>query len=322
MFKLLSIILLNTVSSLRFTEYINKYNKQYSDDEVSTRLYIYKDNLRKIQEHNNQDHSWKMDVNQFTDLTADEFKIKSGSICTNNILRNKFYNLNLRPYEDLPETFDWVEKGAVTDVKDQQSCGSCYAFSTTGAVEGAYFVATGKLVSLSEQQIVDCSGSFGNQGCNGGLYTNSFEYIQQNGICSESNYSYSGKEGKCNKRCKTITKIDSYVNIESKNEDALLQSVLQQPISVAIEADQSVFQFYSSGVMDSISCGDNLDHAVLIVGWGEINGKKYWKVKNSWGSSWGDNGYILIGRSVKNQKADGICGILSLPSFPVISNIM
>lgn len=314
MFKLLSIILLNTVSSLRFTEYINKYNKQYSDDEVSTRLYIYKENLRKIQEHNSQEHSWKMDVNQFTDLTEDEFKSKSGSICFNNNqnLRNKLYNLNIRPYEDLPETFDWVEKGAVTDVKDQQSCGSCYAFSTTGAVEGAYFVATGKLVSLSEQEIVDCSGSFGNQGCNGGLYTYGFDFIKNKGICLEKDYSYKATSGLC-KKCKSVTKVSSYVNVQPYDELALQQAVYTSPVSIAIEADTSIFQSYSSGVMDSDSCGTSLDHAVLVVGWGTLNGKKYWKVKNSWGSSWGDKGYILLGRG------NNICGLATEPSYPVIN---
>lgn len=314
MFKLLLIILSSvSVYSLKFTEYINKYNKQYSDDELPTRLSIYKDNLRKIQEHNSQGHSWKMDVNQFTDLTQEEFKAKSGSICFNKRNNRDLSGFNLRTtYKELPESFDWVEKGAVTDVKDQQSCGSCYAFSTTGAVEGAYFVATGKLVSLSEQEIVDCSGSFGNQGCNGGLMNYGFEFIKNKGICLEKDYSYKAVTGLC-KKCKSVTKVSSYVNVPEFDEDALQQAVYTSPVSIAIEADTSIFQSYSSGVMDSVSCGTSLDHGVLVVGWGTLNGKKYWKVKNSWGSSWGDRGYILLGRG------NNICGLATEPSYPVIT---
>jgi C1A family cysteine protease len=315
MFKLLSIVCsfyLINVSSLKFTEYINKYNKEYSDDEITVRLSIYKDNLRKIQEHNEQNHSWKMDVNQFTDLTESEFKTKSGSICFDKNQKPVFYNFIQRPYEDLPETFDWVEKGAVTDVKDQKSCGSCYAFSTTGAVEGAYFVATGKLVSLSEQEIVDCSGSFGNQGCNGGLMNYGFDFIKNKGICLEKDYSYKAATGLC-KKCKSVTKVSSYVNVQPFDETALQQAVFKSPVSIAIEADTSIFQSYSSGVMDSDSCGTSLDHGVLVVGWGTLNGKKYWKVKNSWGSSWGDKGYILLGRG------NNICGLATEPSYPVIN---
>lgn len=312
MIKILNLfIYFCTVYSLKFSDYINKYGKQYSDDELPTRLSIYRENLRKIQEHNSQDHSWKMDVNQFTDLTQDEFKTKSGSICFKNRNRD-LSGFNLRTvYKELPESFDWVEKGAVTEVKDQKSCGSCYAFSTTGAVEGAYFVATGKLVSLSEQEIVDCSGSFGNQGCNGGLMNYGFEFIKNKGICLEKDYSYKATTGLC-KKCKSVTKVSSYVNVPEFDEDALQQAVYTSPVSIAIEADTSIFQSYSSGVMDSVSCGTSLDHGVLVVGWGTLNGKKYWKVKNSWGSSWGDKGYILLGRG------NNICGLATEPSYPVL----
>ena len=307
-----------------FLNFTNNYNKTY--DSIHSHEYryaIFLENLDIINDHNTNNNDWKMDINSFADLTRDEFASKYINGFNMPDLDKQAFMVNdyfETVSKDLPESLDWVEKGAVTPVKDQAQCGSCWAFSSTGSVEGAYFLASGKLVSLSEQELVDCSGSFGNEACNGGLYSNSFEYIKQNGICSESSYSYSGTDGDCNKKCTSITKIDSFINIEPGNEDALIHAVLQQPVSIAIEADQTVFQFYSYGVMDSTSCGTNLDHAVLIVGWGEINDKKYWKVKNSWGPNWGDNGYILIGRSVKNQKVDGICGVLSLPSYPVISN--
>jgi C1A family cysteine protease len=220
--------------------------------------------------------------------------------------------LNLTPVEDLPDSFDWSEKGAVTPVKDQGQCGSCWAFSTTGSVEGAYFLSSGKLVSLSEQQLVDCSSSYGNEGCGGGLYSWAYNYINKSGICAEKDYSYKAVDGTC-KSCKEITKVDSYVNVTPNDETALQQAVLINPVSVAIEADQSIFQFYSSGVMDSQSCGKSLDHAVLITAWGVLDGKAYWKVKNSWGNSWGSSGYILLGRN------SDICGISTEPAYPVIT---
>jgi len=305
---------------LQFNEY---HNKKYKDDDHFHQRYgIFEENFNKIKKHNSENHSWKMELNSFADLTSSEFKTTAK--CYENLIPNltiPHLKFNYEHIKDISTEWDWVEKGAVTGVKDQKQCGSCWSFSTTGSVEGAYFLSSGKLISLSEQQLVDCSSSLGNQGCNGGLMDNAFSYIKENGICKESDYKYTASDGNC-KKCSIVTKIDGFVDVTPNREEDLLNAISLQPVSVAIEADQSIFQFYSSGVMDSLSCGVNLDHAVLIVGWGELDGNKYWKVKNSWGSSWGDNGYILIGRSVEKQKEEGICGILSLPSYPVISNIM
>jgi C1A family cysteine protease len=304
---------------LQFNQY---YNKKYDNDEHFRHRYsIFEENFNKINKHNSEGHSWTMELNQFADLTSSEFKTKTR--CYDNPIPNLYtphLKFNSDNIKDIPSEWDWTEKGAVTPVKDQAQCGSCWAFSTTGSVEGAYFLSSGNLVSLSEQQLVDCSSSFGNQGCGGGLYTNSFEYIHQNGICKESDYKYTARDGKC-KKCSTVTKVDSFVDVTPNSEEDLLKAVSQQPVSVAIEADQSVFQFYSSGVMDSTSCGTNLDHGVLLVGWGESDGKPYWKVKNSWGSSWGDDGYILLARNV--EKTEGQCGIAMMASYPVIkSNVI
>ena len=261
-----------------------------------------------------------MEINQFVDLTAEEFKLETechrdpGMFL--NIPRTNFDNRTLPIFENLPSEIDWTSKGAVTDVKDQGQCGSCWGFSTTGSVEGAYYLATGKLNSFSEQQLVDCSGSYGNNGCNGGLMDNAFNYIKDYGICLEKDYTYKGSEAKCNK-CKIATKIDSFVDVIPNNEQALQQAVAIQPVSVAIEADQSSFQFYSGGVM-SATCGTNLDHGVLVVGYGTLKGKDYWKVKNSWGASWGDSGYILLSRNVKDSA--GQCGITMMASYPIIKN--
>lgn len=211
--------------------------------------------------------------------------------------------------ESVADSIDWVAKGAVTPFKNQQSCGSCWAFSTTGAIEGALFIASNQLVSLSEEELVQCDHN-GDQGCQGGLMDNAFGWLAQNGICTENDYPYtsgSGNTGTCSKHCSAAATLTGHVDVPS--EDALVTAVSKQPVSVAIEADKSVFQLYSGGVLDNAGCGTNLDHGVLAVGYG-TDGKDYWKVKNSWGSGWGEQGYIRMARG-KNM-----CGIASEPSYP------
>jgi cathepsin L len=220
----------------------------------------------------------------------------------------------------LPTSVDWTSKGAVTPVKNQGQCGSCWAFSTTGAVEGAWFLSKGQLVSLSEQQLVDCSQAQGNQGCSGGLMDQGFQYIISNGgICAESAYPYTGADGQCQTGCSKVATLSKFTDVTPNDENALQAASAQQPVSIALEADQFVFQFYSSGVLDDASCGTQLDHGVLLTGYGHDStaNKDFWTVKNSWGPQWGAAGYIHIVRNVNGASARQ-CGLTSDPSYPTV----
>ncbi|KAF5282972.1 hypothetical protein FQA39_LY04843 [Lamprigera yunnana] len=275
------------------------HRKQYgSDMEEKFRMKIYMDNVRKIELHNqkyaNKLVKYKLAVNKFADLLHHEFvHIVNGFNRTNrlNDVPNKFESESITfippANVELPKNVDWREKGAVTPVKDQGHCGSCWSFSATGALEGQHFRKSGKMVSLSEQNLVDCSGKFGNNGCNGGLMDNAFKYIKYNhGIDTEKSYPYEALDDKCRFNPKNVGATDrGFVDIESGNEENLKAAVATVgPISVAIDAGHESFQFYAEGVYEEPQCSPyNLDHGVLAVGYGTSpEGDDYWIVKNSW----------------------------------------
>jgi C1A family cysteine protease len=184
-------------------------------------------------------------------------------------------------------------------------------------MEGAWAIAKGQLIDLAEQELVDCAGlKYGSMGCNGGQMEGAFKFIIENGQCAASSYPYTAKDGSCHS-CSAVAHATSCYDVKPNDQLSLKAAVAKQPIAVAIEADTKYFQSYSGGVLTSSSCGTSLDHGVLAVGYGEENGQKYWLVKNSWGTSWGDQGYVKIGRSESTNDA-GICGIAMDPSFPTV----
>jgi len=294
------------------------HTKQYGDfGEEKVRYVIWQDNLKKIDAHNQLGKSYSMKINHFGDLTNNEFKERNGLYkSAYNRTRTGSTFLTAANVQ-LPTEVDWRDQGYVTPVKNQGHCGSCWTFSTTGALEGQHFRKSGKLVNLSEQNLVDCSTSYGNHGCQGGLMDNAFKYIKDNGgVDTEDAYPYTGVEGQCKFKKSTIGATDTgFVDVTQGDEQALKQALgTVGPVSVAIDASHFSFQFFHSGVYDEPACSpQQLDHGVLAVGYGTYQGKDYWLVKNSWGIQWGIQGYIRMSRNKENQ-----CGIASSASYPLV----
>ena len=310
-----------------FVSFQSRFKKIYpSETDLQKRFQIFKENVITIFQHNlEKKENYTMGINQYTDLTSMEFEkdvIRGGFIGTTESpsLRGKS-KCSQYTYQQIkvPSSIDWRTSGAVTPVKDQGQCGSCWSFSATGAMEGAWSISTGNLVSLSEEQLVDCSKRYGNLGCNGGLMDNAFQYAIDNGMCVESDYPYTASTGSCQSTCDPEVTVKDCADVPANNQLALKEAVSFGPVSIAIEADTRIFQSYSSGVITSSSCGTDLDHGVLIVGYGTEPETQidYWLVKNSWSSSWGDEGYVKIERSDSTNDI-GICGIAAQPSFPIV----
>ena len=302
-----------------FHNYMKNFDRDYTIYNFNQKLETFKDNVQFIYKHNqNSDKNFTLGINQFSDLTNDEYKSYiHTSMYSGFELRSQ---CNKMQTSDVftPTSIDWRQKNAVTEVKDQGQCGSCWSFSSTGALEGIYSIMNQQLYSFSEQELVDCSSglTYGNHACNGGLIDNAFQYTIDNGLCKEEEYPYTAEKGNCySSKCTPTVKINKCFDVPPNNELALKEAVSFQPVSVAIEADTKYFQSYKSGVLTGDSCGTTLDHGVLVVGYGTDNGQDYWLVKNSWSTSWGDEGYIKIGRS-DSTDSPGVCGIAMQPSYP------
>lgn len=301
-----------------------KYGRNYSSAvEELFRFKIFSENSLFIAQHNtkyaNGLVSHMLGMNRFGDMLHHEFvNMTNGYKRSSSGQRGSTY---LPPSNiedaDLPTSVDWRSKGAVTPVKNQGQCGSCWAFSTTGSLEGQTFKKTGKLVSLSEQNLVDCSRNYGNSGCNGGSMEYAFNYIRSNrGIDTETSYPYLAVDGQCKFKKEDIgATVTGYVRVRQYSEADLKKAVATVgPVSVAIDASRKSFQFYKEGVYDEKECSSTrLDHGVLAVGYGVRNETKYWLVKNSWGEGWGDKGYIYMSRDKNNQ-----CGIATDATYPLV----
>ncbi|CAI0384772.1 unnamed protein product [Linum tenue] len=303
----------------RFEAWIAAQGRVYADaGEKARRFSIFKKNVAFIN-HSNKfgSKTYKLAVNQYADLTNKEFRAaKTGFKKPANLINPGSSSFRYGNASSLPDTMDWRTSGAVNPIKDQGQCGGCWAFSAVAAVEGITKISTGKLVSLSEQELIDCDNTGNDQGCNGGLMDGAFQFVKAKGLTTESNYPYTAADGTCSttKTTSPATKISGYEDVPANDEQALLKAAANQPISVAIDASGSAFQFYSSGVFTG-ECGTNLDHGVAVVGYGTSDGGiKYWLVRNSWGTSWGDQGYIKMQRDVGPKQ--GMCGIAMSASYP------
>ncbi|KAF9601973.1 hypothetical protein IFM89_024519 [Coptis chinensis] len=301
-----------------FESWTSKHGKSYeSIEEKLHRFEVFKENLKHIDETNKKVTSYWLGLNEFADLSHEEFKKMylglKGELHEREESTKEFSH---RDIVDLPKAVDWRKKGAVAAVKDQGSCGSCWAFSTVAAVEGINQIVTGNLTSLSEQELIDCDTSF-NSGCNGGLMDYAFKFIMINGgLHKEDDYPYLMEEGTCERTKKEDTQvvtITGYEDVPQNDEASLLKALSQQPLSVAIEASDSDFQFYSGGVFNG-HCGTDLDHGVTAVGYGSQKNMDYIIVKNSWGPKWGEKGYIRMKRNT--GKPEGLCGINKMASYP------
>jgi cathepsin L len=295
-----------------FSNWMRVHQKSYHHSDFQLRYNVFKANLDFVNHHNSLGKSYTVATNIFADLTNEEFRRLYTGLNLPTIIPST--PILSKANADLPASWDWRNYSAVTPVKDQGQCGSCWAFSTTGSTEGCHQITTKKLVSLSEQNLVDCSGSYGNQGCNGGLMTQAMDYIIANhGIDTEKSYPYHATDGTCKFTAANVgATLKSYTNVKSGDENDLQTKVYAGPTSVAIDAGLPSFQLYHSGVYNEPSCSSTaLDHGVLAVGWGTLATVPYWTVKNSWSTSWGMQGYILMSRNKNNQ-----CGIATMATLP------
>ena len=339
----------------QFEEWKNMFDFRWNSQEQENNVFEnWKNNNEYIREQNAKNLTYRLGHNHLSGLNQEEYRSYLGwKKITNNEHAEKRKEFTclfqcIRDYDSeeklttflcakscftdspslsLSDSINWVEKGAVTPVKDQGQCGSCWSFSATGALEGAYFIKYGTLVSFSEQELVDCENIKNggkDHGCKGGLMDNAFTWIHSNpGLCSEKDYPYTSgttlSPGKCSSTCESVSgsTVNSFVDVEPSSDESMMAALSKQPVSIAIEADQRDFQLYKSGVFSG-TCGQSLDHGVLVVGYGSEEGNDFYLIKNSWSSNWGEEGYIKLARGPDFNKGNGQCGMLLQGSYPVL----
>lgn len=302
-----------------WTSFKQTHSKFYSLEEDAQRFALFQERVQMVQEHNVKyargESSYAMKLTPVADWTYEEMMARNGYRQRDATSRNIETVRHVFVDGAAPDSVDWRSKGYVTDVKDQGQCGSCWSFGTTGTLEGAWVKAGNKLTPFSEQNLVDCDRAW-DAGCNGGLPEVALEYVIKNGIESEADYPYKGRQGKCQfDKSKVAGRASAEKKVPADDEDALKNSVATVgPIAVGIDASHFSFQLYSHGVYDESRCSSTrLDHAVLVVGYGTENGKDYWLVKNSWSTRWGDEGYVKIARNKNNH-----CGVATQATYPTL----
>jgi len=322
----------------RFKDWLVKHNIQIIDSNQYTRVFNnWNSNDKYIEYINSQNKTYQLAHNSYSGMNQQEFSDFMGLNANYEEfkynLRGPSKNFSSESVGSVPTSIDWRTKGAVTPVKDQGQCGSCWSFSNTGALEGAYYLKYGNLMSFSEQELVDCSNFKNggpNMGCNGGQISQTMDWIGKNGgLCTEDAYPYTSgvtkTGGTCNsKSCTAVsgTKVASHTDVAPNSDTAMMTALSIQPVSVGIEADQREFQLYSSGVFTD-ACGTNIDHAVLLVGYGHdsVSNLDYYILKNSWSNTWGDQGYIYLGKGTDRagkayNGGKGQCGVLMMGAYP------
>eukprot|EP01026_Neomeris_dumetosa_P051304 TRINITY_DN4513_c0_g1_i1.p1 TRINITY_DN4513_c0_g1~~TRINITY_DN4513_c0_g1_i1.p1 ORF type:complete len:359 (-),score=22.97 TRINITY_DN4513_c0_g1_i1:72-1064(-) len=290
-----------------FKIWAHENNKDYLNgepQEYESRFQIWKENLEFVYQYNSDDKNHWLGLNSLADLTQEEYRQLLGyNHDSQKEFKSEFRSEDCKycsiPIEDLPQSIDFRAKGVVTPIKNQEQCGSCWAFSAVASIETVNALYGDTLLSLSEQEVLDCDKR--DDACQGGIMDDAFEFVIINGgIDTLKNYPYEAEDERCNRRKekRDVVNIQTFQNVLKNNETALMQAAANQVISVAIQANQRAFQMYHGGVFDA-ECGTTLDHGVNVVGYGVSDrGDKYWIVRNSWGEAWGDNGYILMVNSI------------------------